>query len=196
VDELLASNIEIAAGPYIVAICTKKGYLDPPEPHGYARVIKLLHQYKLSDDIIEHEPVHTMEDVNRVLSADPAQMVKSVLVAVESVDAETNRHSKDLYLVGIPAAKKFDRSKLAKLLGVAYNCIRMATQEEVEDLTGFKIGSIPPFGLPRQAVVILDDSFLQFQHVWCGTGKATESLKLSIPDLQKISSATMARISK
>jgi Cys-tRNA(Pro)/Cys-tRNA(Cys) deacylase len=197
VDELLAHNIEIAAGPYIVAVCIKKGFYDPPEPHGYARVIKLLHQYRLQDDIIEHDPVHTMEDVKRVLSADPEQMIKSVLIAVDGGSTSITRNPTiALYLVAVPARKKFDPAKLAKLLNVSSKKIRMATQEEVEDLTGFKIGSIPPFGLPRKAVVILDSSFMRFQHVWCGTGRSTESLKISLDDLRRISAASVEDVSK
>lgn len=197
VDALLASNTEIAGGPYIVAVCIKKGFFDAPEPHGYARVVALLHQYGLQDDLIEHEPVHTMDDVKRVLSANPEQLIKSVLLAVHNADTQATRNpTVDLYLAAVPAPKKLDRAKLAKLLGVPYNKLRLATQEEVEDLTGFKIGSIPPFGLPRQAVVILDSSFLRFQHVWCGTGRATESLKISIDAVRRLSSATVAEISK
>jgi prolyl-tRNA editing enzyme YbaK/EbsC (Cys-tRNA(Pro) deacylase)/SAM-dependent methyltransferase len=197
VDNLLARNIELAAGPYIVAVCIKKGFYEPPEPHGLARVIKLLHQYNLHHDIIEHEPVHTMEDVKRVVSADPEQMVKSVLVAVDGKNSHTLQNpNADLCLAAVPAPRKLDLAKLARFLNVPYKKIRLATQEEVEDITGFKIGSIPPFGLPRHAIVILDSSFSRFQHVWCGTGRCTESLKISIEDLRRISSASLGDISK
>ncbi len=198
VDRLLAGNLDVAAGPYIVALCRKKGRYDPPVQHGYARAVSLLDSHGLQDDIVEHEPVSTMEDVARVLSASPEQMVKSVLVAVDSWPGGTAVPNPPLTLVlaAIPATKKLDRRKLATILSVSYKSIRFATQEEVEDLTGFKIGSIPPFGMPRQALVFLDSRFQTFQHVWCGTGKRTESLKISLQDLCRISSASFADISR
>ena len=139
-----------------------------------------------------------MEEVRSVLSAEPDQMVKSVLLAIEFWPGGTRvpSPSPTLVLAAIPATKKLDRRKLADVLGVPYTSIRFASQQEVEEITGFKIGSIPPFGLPKHAMVFIDRKLASYQQVWCGTGKRTESLRIRFEDLCRLSSASVVDISK
>lgn len=198
VDQLLASNTDIAAGPYIVGVCQKGGTPDRGRPAtGYARVLELLRFHDVTLEIREHKPVRTMSDVEEVLDAPTHEMVKSVLVAVEKADDNpTNILGTELFLVGIPANRKLDIGKLAKVLGKKRDNLRFATQMEVEELTGFQVGSIPPFGLPKNIPVILDAGLATQKKVWCGTGKSTESLRIAVDDLKRLSAFTVEDVSK
>ena len=201
VDQLLADNTEIAAGPYIVAVCRKGG----PRPRqkeslGYARVLQLLAFHQIPPEIREHRPVRSMDDVRDVLDAQPGEMVKSVLIAADvksdKKDKDGGRLDAELYLVAVPADRKVAMGTLARVLSKKRQQLRFANQMEVEELTGFQVGSIPPFGLPRKIPVILDSRLAGLRKVWCGTGKATESLHLTIEELKRLSACMTADISR
>ncbi|HED00980.1 MAG TPA: YbaK/EbsC family protein [Proteobacteria bacterium] len=153
--------------------------------------------HKITMNIREHRPVRTMNDVKEVLDAAPSDMVKSILVAADANDHHSSDNlDADLFLVGVPADRKLDLAKVANVLGRRRERLRLATQIEVEELTGFQVGSIPPFGLPKKVPVILDALLASKKKVWCGTGKSTESLGLSVEDLKRLSTFTVADVSK
>lgn len=201
VDTLLASNLDIAAGPYIVAVCRKGGKQEEPETtKGYASVLNLLksHNIDTTMKIKEHGPVKTMDDVKRVLNAEPNAMVKSILVQIKNTtnENEVSHLHKNLFLIGITEDRKLDFSKLATILDVPRKNIEMADQIQVEDITGFQVGSIPPFGLPRHIPVILDNKVKELASLWCGTGKSTESIRLTLDELKVLSTPTFNDVSK
>ena len=201
VDTLLANNLDIAAGPYIVAVCKKSGKPEEQEfVKGYASVLKLLkaHHIDTTTRIKEHGPVKTMEDVKKVLNAEPSSMVKSILVQIKNTTEEsdfTHLH-KNLFLIGITEDRKLDFSKLATILDVSRKNLEMADQIQVEEITGFQVGSIPPFGLPKNIPVILDFKVKEQREIWCGTGKTTESIRLSLEELIMLSTPTFNDVSK
>lgn len=196
VDQLLSTNLEIAAGPYIVAVCQKGGSIQKLAPIvGYERVLELLRFHDVAEDIREHQPVRTMNDVFEVLQDTHDKMVKSILVTYEQ-EQEQDIRDAELFLIGIPASRRLDMGKVAKFTGRQRANLRFANQIEVEKVTGFKVGSIPPFGLPKRIPVIIDSAIMTHEYVWCGTGKATESLRVSIDNLRKLSACTVADVSK
>lgn len=199
VDQLLSNNLDIAAGPYIIAVCQKGGSFPKTKPPiGYEKVLELLRMHDIAVDIREHEPVHTMHDVEKILDGEPIRkLVKSILIACDKPDSPSPISlNADLFLMAIPADRKLHMGKVAKFLERPREQLRFASQIEVEELTGFKVGSIPPFGLPKNIPVILDRDLTKESIVWCGTGKATESLRLSVENLKKLSAYTVADLSK
>jgi prolyl-tRNA editing enzyme YbaK/EbsC (Cys-tRNA(Pro) deacylase) len=197
VDEALAGNFQIAAGPYIVAVGGKAGRAEPPPPSiGYAKVLELLKLHHVPLDIRQHSPVRTIKDLQSVLTVPTQQMAKSVLVAVDRRDAAPVSAAAELFLCCVPANRSLSLGKLAKLLQRPRRQIRLASQIEVEERTGFLVGSIPPFGMPAHIPVIVDEGITSLRYIWCGTGKATESLRLSIDDLRRLSACTEGDISK
>ncbi|MFJ9901673.1 YbaK/EbsC family protein [Streptomyces sp. NPDC101152] len=196
VDHLLAGNLDIAAGPYIVAVGRREGRPQyKPEVSGYEWVVKLLKRHNVTLDVRHHGPVKNMEEVEQVIQADRGELIKSILVATSGDPKRDNLHPQ-LFLFGIPADRKLDFGRVARYLGKPRRCVTAATQSQVEELTGFTVGSVPPFGMPKYVPVILDHRLLGKHKVWCGTGKSTESLRISIEDLKRLSSFSVADISK
>ena len=79
VDELLAKNLEVAAGPYIIAACKKSGRHEEPKfIKGYSAVLALLQSHNIDTNtrVKAHAPVRTMEDVRSVLGEEPSKMLK------------------------------------------------------------------------------------------------------------------------
>lgn len=198
VDQLLARNEDLAAGPYIVLVCKRGGSPSKTKPLlGYQRVLELIDVHNIPKHFRAHKPVITMNDVKEVLDAPISEMVKSVLIAVDDAERKSpEQFASCLYLLGVPADRKISMGKTAKLLGRARTKLRLATQIEIETLTGFEVGSIPPFAMPSSIPVVLDARFLELGAVWCGTGKSTESLRLSIDSLKRLSNCSFADLSK
>lgn len=167
---------------------------------GYERVLELLRLHNIPLDIREHAPVRTMADVKEVVDAPEKCMVKSILIAADTKAADQIASpidlSAELFLVGIPADRKLSFGKLAKVIERNRNHLRLASHIEVETQTGFKVGNIPPFGLPTKIPIILDERLAALPQVWCGTGKPTESLRISVDDLRKISMCSTFDVSK
>lgn len=198
VDQMLAKNEELAAGPYIVVVCQKGGSpIKEKSTLGYEKVLQLLRIHGIPEDIRSHQPVMSMSDVQEVLNVEPSHMVKSVLIAFsEEEQRQIDNLGASLYLFGLPADRKLHLGKVAALLNKPRQRLRLATQIEVETLTGFQVGSIPPFAMPAKIPVIIDERFHKLDVIWCGTGKSTESLRLTMDNLKKLSNCSFADISK
>lgn len=197
VDRELRLHPGIAGGPYIVAMCRKHGKLAPEtEPIGYANIIRLLANNHVIPDIKEHKRVYTVHDVAEALNAQLSELIKSVFIEIAPIpDAASfvDRQSR-YYAIALQADKKIDTAKLAFFLKVNRNRINFASTDKVEELTGFRIGGIPPFGFAKTINVIFDDGIRSLDRVYCGTGKGSESLRISVQDLIKLASPIFADI--
>lgn len=199
VDRELRLSEQIAGGPYIVVICRKKGKLDAePEPLGYMNIMRLLKDNRIITNIKEHAPVMSPDDVGKVLNVEKSELIKSILIRLNPViqpDSSVKSQPK-YYAVALQANRRMDFAKVAHTMEVKREQIEIATAHEVEEITGFSIGGIPPFGYPRSINVLLDSAIKNMETVYCGTGKRTESLRISVADLIKLSAPVIADVSK
>jgi prolyl-tRNA editing enzyme YbaK/EbsC (Cys-tRNA(Pro) deacylase) len=199
VDNELRLNEQIAGGPYIVAVCRKRGKPDADtETLGYLKIIQLLNNNRILPNIKEHAPVISPDDVAHALGIEKSQMVKSILIRVTPIakPGSPAHPPTKYYAVGLQASRRMDFAKVAHILEAKRDQIEVASANEVEELTGFTIGGIPPFGFPRHINVLLDQRIQDYEMVYCGTGKRTESLRISVLDLVKLAMPVVADVSK
>ncbi|CAH2214880.1 aminoacyl-tRNA deacylase [Tepidibacter aestuarii] len=66
------------------------------------------------------------------------------------------------------------------------NCkdVRLATKDEVKEVTGFSIGRIPLFGISLP--YIIDTKFFRFSYIYGGTGELNVTLKVTPDALTKL----------
>ena len=62
--------------------------------------------------------------------------------------------------------------------------ITMATEDEVLAVTGYRIGTVNPFGLPRQLKVLIDPSVMGEKEVSIGSGMRNTAIILKSADLR------------
>jgi prolyl-tRNA editing enzyme YbaK/EbsC (Cys-tRNA(Pro) deacylase) len=74
--------------------------------------------------------------------------------------------------------------------------IRRATAREAQELTGFTIGGIPPFGHTRQVRTVMDPDLGRFQIVWAAAGTATAVFPVPPGTLRILSNAMVAPITE
>jgi Cys-tRNA(Pro)/Cys-tRNA(Cys) deacylase len=61
----------------------------------------------------------------------------------------------------------------------------MATEEEVLEVTGYRVGTVSPFGMKNQPKVLIDASVLQEEEVSIGSGVRDTAIILKSTDLRR-----------
>ncbi len=87
-----------------------------------------------------------------------------------------------MVLVAGPA--QVDWRKLRQLVGRSR--IRMATEEEVLEVTGYRVGTVSPFGLKNPLRVLIDASVLQEEEVSTGSGIRGVAVILKSADIRQV----------
>ncbi len=125
----------------------------------------------------EHEPVLTSEEAARTRGIELKQGIKALLFT----DAKGN-----WVIVNIAAHLMVDRKKVATSRGWSKSSIRMATPEEVLDITGCEIGSVPPFGHKTSIPILVDRSVYENTISAFNIGLRTHSVILPTLDMKTV----------
>jgi SAM-dependent methyltransferase len=131
-DKTLADK-EGQNGYYAIVIAHKT----PQAPTGYINVERMLQAFQADYEMLEHEPVLSIEDVKREVGYFPRCMLKTILIGYRDRD--------ELVAIVIQAEKRLDMTRIADLLQVNRYHIHFAREKEILQL-GFPLGSVAPFG--------------------------------------------------
>ena len=101
------------------------------------RVYDALEQLKIKYEVVEHELVHTMEDMDRLGLPQKGTLCKNLFLR----DAKGKRH----FLVTCDEKKTVDLKTLGRQLGAGN--LSFASEDRLEKYLGLKQGSVSPFGL-------------------------------------------------
>jgi prolyl-tRNA synthetase len=124
------------------------------------------------DLVIIPEDVHTVEDVQKACNCTKQVVIKSLLfVGHEPV------------MVLMPGDKQVDLIKLKELVNDP--ALKMAKPEEVIKLTGYKVGTVSPFGLSG-IVEIADASIKTLSELIVGSGKSDTLIRIPAAEFQKV----------
>lgn len=125
--------------------------------------------------VFRHEnPVASFEQAARERGQRAEQIVRSILFQVRPGE---------FAMVLVAGRGQVDWRKLRKLVGRSR--VRMATEEEVLAVTGYRVGTVTPFGLPRPLRVLVDASVLKEAEVSIGSGIRNTAIILSSADLRR-----------
>jgi len=123
---------------------------------------------------VHEKPVHSFEQAASDRNQRPGQIVRSILFQIRP----------DEYLMVLVAGPdQIDWRKLRRL--VKRSRVRMATEEEVLEVTGYRVGTVSPFGLPRPLNVLIDASVLKEEEVSIGSGVRNTAIILKTEDLRR-----------
>jgi prephenate dehydratase/prolyl-tRNA editing enzyme YbaK/EbsC (Cys-tRNA(Pro) deacylase) len=111
-----------------------------------------------------HEEVKTMVDVWGVLGLPPDRMVNAQVLSTEPTG--------DLVICGLPAGRRADPSKVARVLGVS--CRRPKAQD-LEN-RGLNLGSLSPLTVPKGTTVLMDTAFPTNNWIFMGSGNPRISI--------------------
>lgn len=136
------------------------------------------------------ESTHTAEEAARAVGAELGQIVKSLVFVVGA--AADDDLEPILCLVAGP--NRVDLARLAAVLG--RSDVRRASAREANDLTGFVIGGIPPFGHDRRIRVVMDPDLGRFPVVWAAAGLPTVVFPVAPGVLRMLADANVAPIAE
>ncbi len=119
-------------------------------------------------------PVNSLEQAAEERGQRPEQVVRSILFRLAQDDYL-------IVLVGGP--KQIDWKRLRSTVGQSR--MTMARPDEVLSVTGYEIGAVAPFALPRPVRVLLDESVMAEEVVSLGSGVRGTAIILTTADLAR-----------
>jgi prolyl-tRNA editing enzyme YbaK/EbsC (Cys-tRNA(Pro) deacylase) len=131
------------------------------------------------------ESTHTAADAAATVDAELGQIVKSLVFV-----APDDGGALEPILCLVSGPNRVDVARLAAVTGE--RDIRRATAREAQELTGFVIGGIPPFGHVRPVRTVMDPDLGRFQTVWAAAGTPTAVFPVPPATLRILSNAMVA----
>lgn len=132
----------------------------------------------------EHTP--TVPDAARALNVEPDQIIKTLVFRVRQEPC----------LVINNGTARVDRSKLAARLGVGKKQVKFASAGEALDITGYIVGSMPPFGHRQKLATFIDPDVMGFEWIYGGGGDINAMLRLSPAELLRVTAAELLPVSE
>ncbi len=122
-----------------------------------------------------------------LLGIDPALVYKTIVV--------TRDKPKKPLLVVVPGDSVVDLKLVAAAVGEKK--VYLPTEREAEAITGLQAGGISPLALINKGFrVLIDDSARQHGSIHVSGGQRGLNIKLSLADLEKLTSAQIAPVSR
>lgn len=150
----------------------------------YSQIIQLLKDNNIDYQEIEHEPVYTSEQAEKVTGISEKEGAKSLLIKADS----------DFILAVLPGSKRLDAKKLKKLLGV--KSTRFANPEEVKEIMGCEIGACYPFGNIINLKTIFDNSVTKNEQISFNPGAHDKTIRIKWKDFQNLYKFELTDISE
>jgi prolyl-tRNA editing enzyme YbaK/EbsC (Cys-tRNA(Pro) deacylase) len=163
---------------------------EPIDHVGIQRVLDAAARKGVSLEIrVFDESTHTAADAAATLDAELGQIVKSLVFVAPGEDGNL-----EPVICLVSGPNRVDVARLAAVTGD--RDIRRATAREAQELTGFVIGGIPPFGHVRPVRTIMDPDLGRFPVVWAAAGTSTAVFPVPPATLRILANATVAPITE
>ncbi len=134
-----------------------------------------LEKLNIPHRIFQHErPVESFEQAAADRDQRPEQIVRSILFQVRP---------EEFVMVLMAGREQVDWRQLRGI--VKRSRIRMATEEEVLEVTGYRVGTVSPFGLKNQIRVIIDASVLREEEISIGSGIRNMAIIMKSEDVRR-----------
>ena len=133
-----------------------------------------LEKLNIPHQVFRHETLVTsLEQAAAERQQRPEQVVRSILFQVRP---------DEFVMVLVAGPAQIDWRKLRQL--VKRSRVRMATEDEVLAITGYRVGTVSPFGLKTPVRIFLDESVLKEKQLSLGSGVRSVAIIMSSEDLQ------------
>jgi len=119
----------------------------------------------------------TAEDAAAAVGCGLDQIVKSLVLLCDS----------RAVVALVPGDRRGDPAKVARAAGT--EAARIASPDEVREITGFAPGAVAPFPLPRVETVLIDRTLLKHPVVWAGAGSTRHLVGLAPAELGRLARA-------
>ena len=153
----------------------------------YDAIIALLDAAAVPYKIHEHEAIRTVDDAKEKLPHLAPIMVKTIAFALK--DGR-------IVLAAIHGQDRIDYRKVAQAVGTNRRNVRSMSPEEVLTELGYEVGSVGPFALQDNVLILIDKHVAQMPTLNCGSGKTTVTLELSFVSLHQVTGGQVLSLAK
>ena len=150
------------------------------------RVAAYLERHGLSDRLVDFDDrsTKTCELAAAAVGCELGQIVKSLVFVADG----------KAVLALVAGDRRGDTGAIAHLAGASE--ARFADADAVRTATGYAIGGVSPFDLPKDLMVLVDDSLARFDVVWTAGGTPQSMVRMDRDVLFGLVGGTVARISR
>jgi Cys-tRNA(Pro)/Cys-tRNA(Cys) deacylase len=123
---------------------------------------------------LHEQPLLSFEQAAAERNQRPEQIVRSILFQIRP---------EEFLLVLVAGREQVDWKKLRQFVGRSR--VRMATEEEVLEITGYRVGTVSPFGLKHPVKILIDESVLREEEISLGSGVRQMAILMKSADLHR-----------
>ncbi|MCG3210596.1 MAG: hypothetical protein FOGNACKC_04227 [Anaerolineae bacterium] len=131
----------------------------------------------------EHTP--TVPDAARALQVTEGQIIKSLVFLVQSQPV----------LIINNGVTRVDPRKVAAHFGVNRKKVKFAAPEQALEITGYVVGSMPPFGHRQPLATYIDPAISQLDEIFGGGGDINAMLRLTSAELFRVTAGQVVDVS-
>ncbi len=150
----------------------------------YKEIIVFLKEHAITYQEFDHEPVITSEDAARVRGTDIHSGAKALVLYGD----------KKPIMVVLPADLKLDMKIFKDIYHV--RDLRMATADEVEEVTKTEVGAVPPLGNLMALPVYMDEALREVKKIVFNAGLHTKSIEIAQADYEQLVKPLVGKFSK
>jgi prolyl-tRNA editing enzyme YbaK/EbsC (Cys-tRNA(Pro) deacylase) len=130
----------------------------------------------------DHVP--TVEDAARAVGTTVERIVKSVLFLADEAPV----------LVIANGTARVDYKRVADYLGLSRKRLKLADAETVLAITGFAVGTVPPFGHKARLRTLIEAGVLKQPEVYAGGGAIDTLLRVAPAEIVRATNAEMVNV--
>jgi prolyl-tRNA editing enzyme YbaK/EbsC (Cys-tRNA(Pro) deacylase) len=139
-----------------------------------------MRQHGIPGEIIHlDQPTPTVEDAASAVHTQTDRIIKSVLFTIYEEHVLT-------ITCGV---ERVERRVIAALYGVGRKRVKLTPAETVLEVTGYPVGTVPPFGHRQPLRTLLDPGVLEHNQVYAGGGAGNALVRLDPQDILRITQA-------
>jgi prolyl-tRNA editing enzyme YbaK/EbsC (Cys-tRNA(Pro) deacylase) len=124
-------------------------------------------------------PTPTVETAAQAVGTQPARIVKSVLFTIDSKNV----------LAIASGTGLIERRAIAARFNVGRKRVKLARPEVVITVTGYPVGTVPPFGHKNTIQSLIDPRILKLGEVYAGGGAYNALVRLQPDDILRVTQA-------
>lgn len=159
----------------------------PPSSLDRDALQQFIDRHRIDAAILDlNQHTATVADAARALDVETDQIIKSLVFC----------HNDDALLVIASGLARVDRKKLAAHLGVGRKKVKFAAPEQVLRITGYGVGTMPPFGHRTRLRTLIDTDVTGLGTVFGGGGSLNAMMRLTPDELLRVTHAEIIGLCK
>ncbi|MBN2500303.1 MAG: YbaK/EbsC family protein [Anaerolineales bacterium] len=134
--------------------------------------------------VILDAPTPTVEAAAEVAGTAPRNIVKSILFLIDG----------EATLALSTGDQRVEYKALAVHFGISRKKVKLAKADETLAITGYQVGSVPPFGHRQPLPTLMDELVLELDWAYAGGGEQNALVRLTPEAIRKFSGAQIVDI--